>query len=1060
MLPNSLRLLGVLALSSWGAAALAQGPLTDSDIPRDNQKGRYLNFERAQLQPLELSGDGSRLYALNTPGARLEVIDVQTDARLFEVPIGIGAVSLARRPGTEELWIVDELASTVVIVNPQLARIEKSIRVGGLPHGIAFSDTGDRAYVTCSGVDRVDVIATASGTVVTSIPIPARDPRAVVWLGGRAWVASFTSGNNTAPIGIPGAPGHVVGVKKVVGPGLNPLPDRDLFAIQPQPNPANDALDLSATRTGLGTTLFNLCPRPGTSELWIPNTDALNADHRGEKNFVAGQVISNRITVVDIASGAAPVVIDLDALAPAGVKCAQPSSVTFDASGLRAYVTAFGSDLVTVLDVQAGPVVVWAGVVTLPPKQTYPRGTGPRASRIAAGGTRLYVYERVDNSVTDVDLGTLQGGGGFTVGANLPLTLGFEGITDEERLGRHLFANANFSKSQTSSCASCHLDGHLDGLAWDLSNFLDPEGTPNDQLAYPIDDKGALVTQSTRRMEETAPYHWRGEKHGINDFQGAFVTLLENQVAGQPAPIGPDFQYLRHYLNRLVYPPNPRASLDRRYSPSALAGANVFLQQPVLGTLTCSSCHQLPLGTGGDLVTEVADGVIHTADVPALRGVGDKGAPAFFIGGDFGWRTELGAGWTHGGAAPTLRDAILRVDPQTGQSIFNLTSQQADDLVAFLEEFDSGLAPSTGVIATANAANSATFLASNLAFLENQARRGQCDLVFFRSPRLIAGQTPVVIHGRFEPGTGGFQPAARHAAQVSDTFLLAEAAAGRPVTFIGLPLGMGYSFGLDRDCDGAWDLDELRGGTDPELWDTDDDGFPDGYEFDWGMDPLVPNAGSPDTQAPALAGPVHLLWATTNTLKFEFDTTEMTKVWLSWNGGYVVQRLPLGPPAYDTHHYVVLDGLPPNTAIHVQLLLRDPSNNATTDTSTVFQTKPRVLGEPAAVGQITLGILPGLPANQLQADVALVAGGQPVAAGYNVHGSVYQVLVGGGLVLVASNVQAQSAANGTATLLVPLPPPPALPSTLIFVVSDVDAPAGAAPYALALSVVRNAAVGY
>ena len=166
-------------------------------------------------------------------------------------------------------------------------------------------------------------------------------------------------------------------------------------------------------------------------------------------------------------------------------------------------------------------------------------------------------------------------------------------VSDEERLGRFLFTNARFSKSMTSSCASCHVDGHVDGIAWDLSIYLDPEGTPRRQVSFPLDQKGPLVTQSTRRLQETGPYHWRGERRSLMDFQVAFTSLLENQVGGAPAPIGPEFQYLRHYINNLHYPPNPRAALDRDYTPEQLAGADVFMNKPVLGTLTCASCHQL-----------------------------------------------------------------------------------------------------------------------------------------------------------------------------------------------------------------------------------------------------------------------------------------------------------------------------------------------------------------------------------------------------------------------------------------------------------------------------------
>ena len=1059
MRPPVPSLLSFLALVACAGTLRAQGTLTDADIPRDNSKGRYLNFERAQLAPLVLSSNGSRLYVLNTPGARVEVVDTANNARLAEIPIGIGAVSIARRPGTEELWVVDENASTVSVIDPLLLTIVRSTRVGGLPHGIAFTDSGDRAYVTCSGVDRVDVISAASGDVVKSIAIPARDPRGIVWRNGRAWLVPLESGNNTAPIGAPGHPGKVIGVRHVSGPGITPLPDRDLFSIVTQALPALDALDPAATRTGLGTTLFNVCPRPGTTELWIPNTDALNADHKGEKNFVAGQVVSNRISIVDTANNLPPVVIDLDALAPAGVKCAQPTSVTFDPNGTRAYVTGFGSDLVAVLDIQAGTQVAWAGVVHLPSKQAYPRGTGPRAALIGPNG-QLYVYERVDTSVSVIDLASLPAGGGFSVTAGLPFALGFEASTGLDRLGRHLFTNANFSKSLTSSCASCHIDAHLDGLAWDLGSFLDPEGTPDSQLSYPIDPKGPMVTQSTRRMVDQGPYHWRGEKKSLDDFQAAFIGLLENQVGGQPANIGADFHYLHEYLDRLNYPPNPRASPDRRYSTQALAGANVFMTKPLLGSLTCNSCHQLPVGTGGDLVSEVADGLIRSADVPGLRGVGDKGSRPFWIGGDFGRRTELGAGWLHGGSAPTLRDAVLKVDPQTGQPRFSLTAQEVDQLVAFLEEFDTGLAPSTGMLVTANPANAANFRATALRFLEAQATAGQCDLVFYRSPGFASSGTPVQVRGRFDVATGKFQPALRAAPQLSADFLIAEAAAGRPVTFVGLPLGMGYTFGLDRDCDGLWDLDEQRKGTNPEDWDTDGDGFPDGYEVDWGMNPLVPNSSSPDTTAPALAGPVRLLWASTNTLKFEFETTEMAKVALSYNGGYPVQRFPLAPVEYDTHHDVVLNGLTPNTQIQITLVMRDPAGNARTDTSTVFQTRARVLGDPAAVGQIALSVVPALPANLLQADVALVSGGVPAGAGYTVHGALYQVDFGGALTLLADDLQAQTAANGTASLGAALPAPQAPTGTLVFVVRDVAPPAGSAPYVLALDTQLSAVVGY
>src|SRR4029434_2913170 len=95
-------------------------------------------------------------------------------------------------------------------------------------------------------------------------------------------------------------------------------------------NPLQDRVDLSATATGVGTVLFNVHARPGTQQLWIPNTEALNADHRGQANFVAGQFVSNRITVVDTTGANPPRILDLDAIAPPDRKCTQPGYIEFD----------------------------------------------------------------------------------------------------------------------------------------------------------------------------------------------------------------------------------------------------------------------------------------------------------------------------------------------------------------------------------------------------------------------------------------------------------------------------------------------------------------------------------------------------------------------------------------------------------------------------------------------------------------------------------------------------------------------------------------------------------
>ena len=72
----------------------------------------------------------------------------------------------------------------------------------------------------------------------------------------------------------------------------------------------------------------------------------------------------------------------------------------------------------------------------------------------------------------------------------MPHWLGFDSVSPAERFGRNDLVDGNNSKSRTTSCASCHMDGHQDGIVWNLGVFLDPEGTPKGSLAFPLDDFG------------------------------------------------------------------------------------------------------------------------------------------------------------------------------------------------------------------------------------------------------------------------------------------------------------------------------------------------------------------------------------------------------------------------------------------------------------------------------------------------------------------------------------------------------------------------------------------
>lgn len=69
--------------------------------PALRAQGSYVNFEAKQTNPLRLSPDGTRLFAVNTPDARLSVFDVSQPSNprlLAEIPVGLNR--FRSRPST------------------------------------------------------------------------------------------------------------------------------------------------------------------------------------------------------------------------------------------------------------------------------------------------------------------------------------------------------------------------------------------------------------------------------------------------------------------------------------------------------------------------------------------------------------------------------------------------------------------------------------------------------------------------------------------------------------------------------------------------------------------------------------------------------------------------------------------------------------------------------------------------------------------------------------------------------------------------------------------------
>ena len=139
------------------------------------------------------------------------------------------------------------------------------------------------------------------------------------------------------------------------------------------------------------------------------------------------------------------------------------------------------------------------------------------------------------------------------------------------RDGREYFYDAHArSGLGLTACAACHVDARLDRLAWDLgdpSGVMEPLGSANLGANVPglntgfVDFhpmKGPLLTPTLQDVIGKEPFHWRGDRPGLEEFNAAFETLLgDDEVLDTH-----ELQELEDFLATIHFPPNPHRNFD------------------------------------------------------------------------------------------------------------------------------------------------------------------------------------------------------------------------------------------------------------------------------------------------------------------------------------------------------------------------------------------------------------------------------------------------------------------------------------------------------------------
>jgi DNA-binding beta-propeller fold protein YncE len=495
------------------------------------------------------------------------------------------------------------------------------------------------------------------------------------------------------------------------------LPDLDVFALD-----AN-GLTQTASFAHVGTTLFNMVANPATGVLYVSNTEAFNqVRFEGPGIFgghtVQGHLAETRVTVI-AGSTVAPrhlnKHIDYGQLAgrpgfdPTTKEhsLSTPLDMAVTSDGRTLYVAAFGSSKVGVFDTAALEADSF-DPRTISENYLPVSGGGPGGLALDEARNRLYVLTRFDNAVKVIDLGTKQ-------------EIAVQALPNPEPLsvvqGRPMLYDATrFSGNGEASCASCHIFGDLDDLAWDLGNpddvvtknplpiiFGDPQalligktlfnfrgdvnGTGNVDDFHPM--KGPMTTQTLRGLRHSGAMHWRGDRatgfFGTDPFDPVlsfnnFIVAFEGLVGSDVPPTAADMRRFTDFQLQVLPPPNPARALDNSLTPSQRRGRDFYfgsrpsdgLNIPLPGGLgttfqgfNCNGCHALDPAQGlfGTNRNGSFEGVLpQIFKVPHLRNlytkVGMFGAPRVdtFDAPDSGFMGDQirGFGFTNDGGIDTM----------------------------------------------------------------------------------------------------------------------------------------------------------------------------------------------------------------------------------------------------------------------------------------------------------------------------------------------------------------------------------------------------------------------
>ena len=647
-------------------------------------------------------------------------------------------------PDGARLFVLCQQSNEVRVLNAASFAVIKNIAVGRLPRGFSLSHKGDKLFVTNAWEDTLSVIDTKTLEVIHTWPVGA-EPSSVV--EDRAGKRLFVANRISNDIAVLDAQTGVEEKRLAAGRGASYLalsPDGSrIYVTHVYPKivprqtgfenrlpPESEITVIDAERAVVVDRIqlhgiagvFHLALSPdgrlGVAAEYHPKNllPLAHVDHGGAFTY------SLELFGADV--GKAPVEVPLDELER---YASQPFGVAIAPDKSRIYVTCGGSEIVTVVDVPRllrfihthnGPFAQDLSASANYVVTRIPVGLNPRGLALSRDGRRLFVANRLDDTVSVIDTranravstitlsgsnaipslpfnegavdiasGAVEGNitcskchiDGRTQSQIAPTSKDMENLIDKHkklmvpslassgsktvsplRRGEQIFYTSRFSFRGQIGCANCHIDSTFDGIQWNL----EPDGF----------GRNTVDNKILEGIKDTEPYKWTGTNPNIPTECGPRTEKYFWRSENYDNPALAD---LAVYVRSLAPRPNRWLQENGELTAAQERGKTLFertvdkFKKPISESNRCSNCHSGPKGTNQkifDVGTRKPNDNTGNLKTPPLTNI------------------ALTAPYLHDGSARSLEEIWTIFNPEDKHGRTNdLTKDELNDLIEYLK---------------------------------------------------------------------------------------------------------------------------------------------------------------------------------------------------------------------------------------------------------------------------------------------------------------------------------------------------------------------------------------